>query len=320
MVITKSIISKTKEFKMNSKQKLILVTGATGAQGGAVAREALKQGFQVRILVRDINSSAAQTLIRNGAEAVEANFDDKASLERAMENVDVVFSMTLPAKPGTDSERQQGYALIQSALKSRVQQFVHTSVARAGTHTDFPRWESNYWSKKYWTDKWEVEEAIRTAGFESWTILKPAFMMDNFLHYKAKFMFPHLQQGEINTAMLPDTRLDFITADDVASFACAAFCNPEKFNEKNIELASESLTMNKVAAILSNVTKKKVTVYSLTPEEAVNQGINSGVVRAQEWNNEVGYSVNIDSLKTYNIKLTLFKEWAEKYKDEIKID
>lgn len=305
---------------MNNKQKVILVTGATGLQGGSVAREALKQGFQVRILVRDINSSKAQTLIQSGAEAVEGDFDNPSSLERAMQNADAVFSMTNPPKPGTDSERQQGYALIQAALNSGVQQFVHTSVARAGTHTDFPRWESNYWPKQYWTDKWEVEEAIRTAGFSSWTILKPSFMMDNFLNFEhGELLFPHLQQGELKTAMLPDTRLDFAAADDVATFACAAFNNPEKFNEKNIELASESLTMKEVATRLSDVKGKRLTVYSLSPEEAVNQGIFSGVVGSHEWNNEVGYNVDIDSLKTYNIKLTPFKEWVEKYKDRINI-
>lgn len=305
---------------MNKKQKVILVTGATGLQGGSVAREALKQGFKVRILVRDINSPKAKALIQKGAEAVVGNFDDPSSLERAMQNADAVFSMTNPATPGTDSERQQGHALIQSALNSGVQQFVHTSVARAGTHTDFPRWESNYWPKEYWTDKWEVEEAIRTAGFASWTILKPAFMMDNFVDSEhRKIMFPHIQQGELKTAILPDTQLDLITADDVATFACAAFNNPEKFNEKNIELASESLTMSEVAAVLSDVTGERLTVYSLSPEEAVNQGIFLGVVRSHEWDNEVGYNVDIDSLKTYNLKLTPFKEWAEKYKDKINI-
>ncbi|UZP80754.1 NmrA family NAD(P)-binding protein [Paenibacillus polymyxa] len=248
------------------------------------------------------------------------NFDDPSSLERAMQNADAVFSMTNPANPGTDTERQQGYALIQSALNSGVQQFVHTSVAATSRYTEFPEWGTGYWFEKYWTDKWEVEEAIRKAGFSSWTILKPANMMDNFLYSEhGKFMFPHLQQRELKTAILPDTRLDLITADDVATFACAAFNNPEKFNEKNIELASESLTMDEVAAVLSNVTGKRLTVYSLSPEEAVDQGIFPGVVRSQEWHNEVGYNIDIDSLKTYNLKLTSFKEWAEKYKDKINI-
>ncbi|MFD9624849.1 NmrA family NAD(P)-binding protein [Peribacillus muralis] len=155
---------------MNNKPNLILVTGATGLQGGAVAHELLKQGNRVRILVRNVNSAPAQALIQYGAEAVEGDFDDLVSLENAMQEVDAVFSMTNPAAPGTDSERKQGFALIQAALKKGVKQFVHTSVARAGAHADFPGWESNYWPKSYWIDKWEVEEAIRTAGFSSWTI------------------------------------------------------------------------------------------------------------------------------------------------------
>ncbi|MEH7475729.1 NmrA/HSCARG family protein [Priestia megaterium] len=306
---------------MNNKQKLILVTGATGLQGGAVARKLLQQGnHRVRILARNVYSIPAKVLVHNGAEAVEGNFDDLASLESAMQGVDAVFSMTNPDITDAGTEQKQGNALIQAALKKGVKQFIHTSVASAGTHADFPGWESNYWSKSYWLGKWEVEEAIRTAGFSSWTILKPAFMMDNFLYSKAKFMFPHLQQGEIKTAMFPDTRLDLIATDDIASFASAAFDNPDKFNQKNIELASESLTMNEVAFILSNVTGNKVKAISVSPEEAVNQGINSGWVRAQEWNNEVGYNVDIDFLKTHNIKLTSLKEWAEKYKDEIKVN
>ena len=306
---------------MNNKQKLILVTGATGLQGGAVARKLLQQGnHRVRILARNVHSAPAKVLIHNGAEAVEGNFDDLASLESAMQGVDAVFSMTNPDITDAGTEQKQGNALIQAALKKGVKQFVHTSVASAGTHADFPGWESNYWSKSYWLGKWEVEEAIRTAGFSSWTILKPAFMMDNFAHPKSNFAFPHLQQGEIKTARLQDTKLDLIAADDVAAFAAAAFDASEKFNKKNIELASESLTMKEVAEILTNVTGERVTSVSLSPEEAEKEGLFPPMVRAQEWDNIVGYNVDIESLKPYNIKLISFDEWAEKYKDEIKVN
>ncbi|WP_316252432.1 NmrA family NAD(P)-binding protein [Bacillus sp. YC2] len=114
-----------------------------------------KKSFKTRIsssyLVRDINSSKVQALIHTGTEAVEGNINDLASLEKTMKNADAVFSITLPAKPGTDSERQQGFSLIKSTLKSGVQQFIHTFVARAGTHTEFPRWGSHHLLEKYWT-------------------------------------------------------------------------------------------------------------------------------------------------------------------------
>ena len=96
-------------------------------------------------------------------------------------------------------------ALVDAARKAGVRHFVHTSVCEAGRHTQFPRWESGYWWQKYWTDKWDVEERVRAAGFARWTILKPAFLMDNFASPKAAHMFPHLRQGEILTAFLPQT-------------------------------------------------------------------------------------------------------------------
>jgi len=67
----------------------------------------------------------------------------------------------------------------------------------AGKHEQFPRWQTGYWWQKYWTDKWDVEQAVRQAAFPRWTVLKPAFMMDNFAQPKSNFMFPHLRRGEM---------------------------------------------------------------------------------------------------------------------------
>ncbi|KAA8757779.1 NAD(P)H-binding protein, partial [Priestia megaterium] len=231
----------------SNNQKLILVTGATGLQGGAVANEALKQGFKVRILVRDENSSKAQALIQKGAEAVVGNFDDPSSLENAMKNVDAVFSVPISGVDTneTDRERKQAFALIQSAIKSGVEQFVHTSVAATSRYKEFPEWGTGYWFEKYWTDKWDIEEAVRSAGFSSWTIVKPAAVMNNFIdEVEVAFMYPLLKQGEIQTVTFADTRIDHIAVEDIAAFVCAAFANPEKFNEHNIELAAESLSYN----------------------------------------------------------------------------
>ncbi|WP_419884473.1 NmrA/HSCARG family protein [Paenibacillus sp. B-A-8] len=305
-----------------NNQKLILVTGATGLQGGAVANEALKQGFKVRILVRDENSTKAQALIQKGAEAVVGNFDDTSSLENAMKNVDAVFSVPISGidTNETDRERKQAFALIQSAIKSGVEQFVHTSVAATSRYNDFPDWGTGYWFEKYWTDKWDIEEAVRSAGFPLWTIVKPACIMENFTAEKSAFMYPDLQQGEIKTVTFADTPIDHIAIEDLASFVCAAFADPKKFNKHNIELAAESLSYKKIAEIISEVTGKELKITTLGIEEALEQGIHPLAVRGEQWNNVAGYNVDIDLLKTYNIKLTSFKEFAEKYKDKFKID
>ncbi|KRE70829.1 NmrA/HSCARG family protein [Paenibacillus sp. Soil750] len=305
-----------------NNQKLILVTGATGLQGGAVANEALKQGFKVRILVRDKNSTKAQALIQKGAEPVVGNFDDTSSLENAMKNVDAVFSVPISGidTNETDRERKQAFALIQCAIKSGVEQFVHTSVAATSRYKEFPDWGTGYWYEKYWTDKWDIEEAVRSAGFPTWTIVKPACIMENFTAEKSAFMYPDLQKGEIKTVTFADTPIDHIAIEDLASFVCAAFADPKKFNKHNIELAAESISYKEIAEIISEVTGKELKITTLSIEEALEQGIHPLAVRGEQWNNVVGYNVDIDLLKTYGIKLTSFKEWAKKYKDKFKIN
>lgn len=305
---------------MNEPRPLILVTGATGAQGGATARELLAHGHRVRILTRNPDNPVAQALARRGAEVMRGDFDDRASVEAAMRGANGVFSVQVVAAPGTDNERRQGFLLIEAARKAGVRQFVHTSVSAAGSHTQFPRWGTGYWFEKYWTDKWEIEEAVRGAGFPSWTVLKPAFMMENFASPKAQYMFPHLRQGEIATALNAGTRMQLVAADDVGVFARAAFENPARLHGQNIDLAAEALTMGEVAEVLGRVLGKTVSAIALTPEQAIARGLFPGWVRSQEWSNEVSYKADIPNLPRYGIPLTSFAEWVERHRAEIVID
>lgn len=103
----------------------------------------------------------------------------------------------------------------------------------------------------------------------------------------------------------------------LAAFAVAAFKDPDKFNKQSISLAAESLTMKELGAIIEEVTGEKISVESLSYEEAENQGIAHAMVVGHQWFNEVGYKVDIDALKKYNIKLTSFREWVELNKNQL---
>jgi uncharacterized protein YbjT (DUF2867 family) len=305
---------------VNTSNTLILVTGATGAQGGVTARELLTAGFRVRVLTRQPDSKTALDLAAIGAEVSRGDMDDAASLAAAMQGADVVFSVQIPDAGSTDSERRHGFALVEAARKAAVSQFIHTSVCESGKHSHFPRWGTGYWWEKYWTDKWEIEEAVRNAGFEHWTVLKPAFMMENFAQPKAKHMFPHLQQGSIITALLPQTRMQLIAADDVGAFARAAVETPLRFDRRNLDLATEALTMDEVAAILARVLEKNVQASAVTPHQALAAGLFPGWVRSQQWTNEFGYRADIAALQQYGVRLTPFAQWVERHAAEIVID
>ena len=297
----------------------ILVSGATGAQGGAVVRALLARKRAVRALVRNPRSPSALALREAGAELVTGDMEDPASLAAAMQGAAGVFSVQVPDTLGNDSERRHGMALVRAARSAGVGHFVHTSVSGTVQRTTFPRWASGYWSQKYWNDKWEVEEAVRSAGFAAWTVLRPAFLMDNFARPKAARMFPHLAQGEIATALQAHTRMQLIAADDVGAFAACAFDAPGSFAGHSIDLAAQALTMGEVAQTLAAVVGRSIAATALTPEQAVARGLHQGWVRSQEWSNEVGYQADIEGLARWHVPLTSFEGWAHRHRGSIDI-
>lgn len=299
---------------------IVLVTGATGTQGGATARALLAAGWQVRFLTRKPASAAATALAALGAQACRGDMNDPSSLDGAIAGAHAVFSVQRPDSDGSDSERRHGLALVEAARRAGVRHFVHTSVCEAGRHTQFPRWSSGYWYQKYWTDKWDIEEAVRHAGFEHWTVLKPAFLMDNFVPPKVNNMFPHLREGRLLTAFAPTTRLQMIAGSDVGAFACAAMLAPTRFHAKDIDLAAEAPTMDEVAAAIGRVTGKSIRVECVSPAEARSAGMFPGWVRSQEWTNEAGYRADIGALGQYGIPLASFEAWLRAHSTEIVID
>ena len=305
---------------MNHTDELVLVTGATGKQGGGVARALLAHGRRVRILTRNPDSLAARSLVALGAQTAVGDMGNPDSLDAAMRSATGVFSMQ-PIDGAFDGTEQRFAAtLINAAVKAGVRHFVHTSVAATDRQTQFPRWGSGYWSERYWIDKWTIEESVRTSALTSWTILRPAFVMSNFAQPTARFMFPHLKAGKILTAFKPETRLDLVAPEDIGAFALAAFEHPARYNHKNIDLAADSLTMTEVAALLQAETKKNVTAVHVSPGQAVEAGLFPGWVNSQEWSNEAGYQVNIDAVRAYGVPLTTFAQWAHTHRGDILID
>jgi uncharacterized protein YbjT (DUF2867 family) len=298
---------------MLNKENIILVTGATGAQGGAVAKALLKNGNIVRIIVREVSrhSKAAEELKKAGAEIVIADMEDQAFLEAALKDVYALFSVQ-DMDNGTDSERRHATNLLAAAFKSGVQHVVHASVNQTGNHLQFRNWDK--WNKKYWLDKQFGEDTLRSAGFKYWTILRPVFFMDNFITPKVAFMFPDLGKGEIVTAWDSTAKLQLIAVDDTGAFAAAAFNNPEKFNEQIIDLAGDELTIGEIAESITKVTGKNIHIDYVGEEEAVQKGLHPAFANVQIWNNEIGYNVNIQALKAYGLPVINFSQYLEKNK------
>ena len=131
--------------------KVVLVTGATGQQGGAVATHLLKDGWDVRALVRDPDKEQAQALLSQGVQLVQGDLYDRASLDRAVDGIYGVFSVQNYWLPdvGYDGEIKQGKLLADAAKDADVEHFVYTSVGAAHRGMGQRHFESKWIIERY---------------------------------------------------------------------------------------------------------------------------------------------------------------------------
>ncbi|MFK0251121.1 NmrA family NAD(P)-binding protein [Amycolatopsis azurea] len=293
----------------------VLVTGATGRQGGATARALLAAGVPVRALVRD--PAKAKAVEALGAELVVGDLHDVDSVIRAAKGARAVFSVQMPGigAEGFDfaGEVTQGVNLIEGAKAAGVPQFVHTSVSGAGQHVEAPGWAEGRWASMKPTlgAKAAIQDRLREAGFPQWTLLKPGFFMENFLP-DMKFLFPRGVDGGLVSVIKPSTSLSLAAVDDIGTAAAAVVAEPERFAEVELELASDFLTMAEIAEVLSDVLGTRLAAPDMTVEQAVAAGM-PPMGASHEWLNVVGQPGRPEYAREFGLPLTGFATWARKY-------
>jgi membrane dipeptidase len=289
----------------------VLVTGATGKQGGAAARALLARGVPVRALVRDLQAKGARALQALGANLVRGDLNNVESLRAACEDVRAVFSIQTPDIKDlySDSERIHGRNLVEAAKASRVAHFVHTSVSGAG---EFRRnatgGKEEGWGKHYWESKAYTQDLVREAGFAYWTLIRPGFFMENFI--RPSIFFANMTGNRFLTALAPTTKLSLVAVKDIGEAAAAAICNPEKFNRVELELAGELLTLPQVAEILSVAWDESIEAPFLSPAEALAQGLPSEFVTSQVSMNKIGSPARPEQAHSLGLTMTDFSTWA----------
>jgi uncharacterized protein YbjT (DUF2867 family) len=152
-----------------NEDKPVLVTGATGRQGGAVLKHLLARGRPVRVLTRRPDSPAALALAARGVEIAAGDMDDRASLERAMRGVGGVYSVRDFWSSGAEREVRQGFNVADAAAATGVAHLVYSSVGGAERNSGIDHWET----------KWQIEQHIRGLGLPA-TMLRPAAFMENY--------------------------------------------------------------------------------------------------------------------------------------------
>ena len=283
---------------MNKSQDLVLVTGVTGHQGGAVARELVAQGVKVRGMTRKPDSDAAKAMQKLGIEIVTGDFDDEASLKSALNGAWGAFSVQNTWEVGVEREEEQGKRFAKLAKEAGIKHFVYTSVASAHRETGIPHFEN----------KWRIEQTIKALGFPSWTVIRPVFFMENLA---GPWFLPGIQEGKLIVGMEPNTPLQMIAVADIGKYGAWAFLEHEKLNGRAIDIAGDELTMPQTAEKLAKATKHPVEFVQAPIEEV--RKASADFAAMLEWFVDVGYDARIASTSEESgIAPTSFDQWAEK--------
>ena len=237
--------------------KKILVFGATGAQGGSVARNLLSRGkFAVRAITRNASSPAAQALRDLGAEVVEGNLDDRASLDAALEGIYGVFGVT-NFWEHFDKEAEHGRNLIDAVAAAKVEHLVYSSLQPIEKATN------GALRSPHFDLKAEHEAYARSLGIPA-TFVHVPFYYENFLYF-----FPPKPAGDGTYQFgFPqgDTPLAAMSVEDVGRVVAPIFEQPEKYIGQVIEPAGDEMPASEYAAVMSRLTGKDIR-YNYIPRE-----------------------------------------------------
>jgi len=278
-------------------EKIIAVTGATGQQGGAVARKLLADGWKVRALTRDVNKPAAQELASLGAEVVAGDMEDRAQLDSAFKEAYGVFSVQnfwLP-NVGFEGEITQGKNVADAAKTAGVQHLVFSSVGAA--HRGL--------GQKHFESKWIVEQYIHSLDIP-YTILRPAAFMENYNWSRA-----YILSGTFTgNGLRPDKGFQIIAVEDVASFVALAFANPKEYLGKTLELAGDELTESQIAETFGKVIGRPVTLAA--PAGSRGRASDEEMIAMFNFFNGEAYDADIPALRKLHPGLLTFEQYLRK--------
>jgi uncharacterized protein YbjT (DUF2867 family) len=278
-----------------NRKLAVVVTGATGNQGGAVVKSLLERGHAVRAVTRNTDSAKARDLANAGVTLVRASLEDTAALTKALEGATSFFAMTTPFGGGTQAETKQGISAADAAKVAGVH-LVFTSVGSANRQTGVPHFDSKY----------EVEKHVAKIGVRA-TILAPVYFMDN-LHFGKE----QLAKGIYAAPLPPTRRLAQVAIADIGAVAVRLLEDPGRFAGKRFDLASDELTGNDVVTTLSRITGRPFSYFQVPPD-VIRQRMGEDGAKMYEWFDRVGFTVDRAALRREfpDVAFHDFESWAK---------
>lgn len=254
-------------------KKIITVFGATGAQGGSLAKAILNDPnseFAVRAVTRDVNSDKAKELAAMGAEVVAGDVDDAASVNKAMEGAYGAFCVTFFwAHFSPEKENAEVKIMADAAKANGLKHVVWSTLEDVRNYVplsddSMPTLNGKY-KVPHFDGKGESDKHFADAGVPT-TYMKASFYWENLIYFG---MGPKKgDDGSFSiTFPMGDKKMAGISASDIGKCAYGIFKNPDKYIGKYVGIAGEQLTCDTMAKELSASIGAPVAYNSVTPAQ-----------------------------------------------------
>ncbi|KAL2173974.1 uncharacterized protein P884DRAFT_264232 [Thermothelomyces heterothallicus CBS 202.75] len=292
------------------------VLGATGVQGGAVARQLRALGWNVATIARDPDSAAAQALGAIGVQVHQGSWTDSVALEAAMVGSKSLFLNLVPVMENPASELEQGREILRIARLAGVEHVVYSSALFV------PIDDPNHILETAFKAKTDLEKLVQTSGFPRWTVLRPGFFMSNYLAPKIHLLYPGTAEtGLFQLAMEPTARLPMVDHEDIGKYAAAAFLEPDRFRGQVLPLISEVVPVERAMETMRRVTGRNIRAKYLSDQEVeamlpshplmVLQQVAARLVEALD----DGYDAPAEARK-WGIETNTFGHFVERHKSD----
>jgi uncharacterized protein YbjT (DUF2867 family) len=277
---------------MTDDKRPILVFGATGRQGGSVAKALLKAGWPVRALVLDATGTASLKLRHAGVELVQGSFEDRDVIRSAMKDAYGVFSV-LPGNLTAEDEVRHGVAIADIAAETGIGHFVYSSGASAGdVLTGVPRFDA----------KPRIEAHVRNLPVTT-TIIRPMIFMEMLV--RPGF---GLDQGRLVSLIRPDHAIHLTAVEDIGKFAAAVFADEARFGGKTLKIASDRVTGRELGVAFTEAAGRPIT-YERFPDDVLAANADLAHMAQSLEDGPLSEVVDLDAMREINPELVSLRSW-----------
>lgn len=280
-----------------NKPLTVFVTGATGNQGGAIAKALIQRNHNVVALTRNKESVAAKALEKLGTEIVEGSLDAPELLIDTLTRVDTLFLMGSPMETSVEQETARGIAIAETAKAANVGHLVYSSVANADKNTGIPHFESKY----------KVEQHIRSLDIP-FTICAPVAFMENVV---APWSIDAFKARKIVQALPSEIKLQQISLRNLGEFVVSIIEKRAAVFGQRFDIASDEISGDEMANILTQATHQTISYESFPTSEL--RKFDDDMATMFEWLAKIGYDVDIRKLHELfsDVNWQNYTQWAE---------